>query len=472
MQQYSTWTNGNGGGNNNGSGSGKRCSSGDKLEKFGLGIGKGSNSTKDEPIGLFGSKPIPASESAKREGSIKFKHSRQQAAFTSGNPQSPFVAKLSASALPNVARAAPIPSKPKPYWSTWNYSPLDEVPELEDEIMEDPEPEEGPLYSVPAEIAQRNNTSHQVQAGKPAIYVHKVSNPKYMDSHDNPYAAFTFHYRSRAVIENMLGVSLVETEGEEKERLSSLSKEELIEHYLKAKANASSQKSALDSNDSDKPNDETAAGLGFGGDFADKLAQLNANKAPSEKASTNPELHWGRPQKGGNIWNNGATTSGVNVAGWLSNGGGGGMGSPPNNNSGGSSKDHNGKSGNNGSSGNQHGESWDASGGNGNSWDHNKNSGNFGSGSQDGHAGPWNGNGGGSNANGGNWNGDGGGGNVSEGWDAGRNDNNQSSWNERSGENQNISPWNHNDGAAHASWSGGSGGKKSSKAPSKVNVQW
>ena len=33
----------------------------------------------------------------------------------------------------------------------------------------------------------------------------------------------------------MFGVSLAETEEEEKERLSSLSKEELIEEYIKAK---------------------------------------------------------------------------------------------------------------------------------------------------------------------------------------------------------------------------------------------
>lgn len=38
-----------------------------------------------------------------------------------------------------------------------------------------------------------------------------------------------------AVIEKMFNVSLAETEEEEKERLSCLSKDELIEQYLKAK---------------------------------------------------------------------------------------------------------------------------------------------------------------------------------------------------------------------------------------------
>ena len=56
---------------------------------------------------------------------------------------------------------------------------------------------EGPIYSVPEDTAQRLMMSHQVQIGEPSPYMHKMSRPKYMDTHERPYAAFTFYYRSK-----------------------------------------------------------------------------------------------------------------------------------------------------------------------------------------------------------------------------------------------------------------------------------
>ena len=463
MQQQNGWANGNDSkyshvsGSSNGSGDNK------KSEKLGLGLNLGSSPTKDEPIGMFGSKPIPASESVKREGSIKSKQSKHGFPFVYGVPQAQASTQPSEPAL---SYAGPV--APKPYWSTWNYDPLYEEPDIEDEPMEDPEPEEqeGPLYSVPAEIAERRHMSHQVQTGKPAVYLHKVSTPKYMDTHDRPYAAFTFNYRSRAVIEKMFNVSLAETEEEEKQRLSSLSKEELIEHYLKAKASTNSQKSASGSNDSVKRSDIVPEGQGFGGDLTSKLAQLSANKPRSEKASTDPELHWDRPPRNGNGWDNTAPTPHANVAGWLSNGGGGGAGSPPNN-SGGSNKGH-GNDHMNGSVQKNNNGDW-----NGNDGHQNKNgiSRNNGGGSQ--HGGSWN-NGHSGKIGSGSQNGKGpsitarrlSGGS----WNTGANSNQRSSWKEGPNGNHDGSSWNNN-GATEAPWNNG-GGDASGVSNPNEGVQW
>lgn len=256
------------------------------------------------------------------------------------------------------------------------------------------------------------------------------------------------HGTRRAVIEKMFGVSLAETEEEEKERLSSLSKEELIDHYLKAKASASSQKGSSGSNDSNMQKPMASGGLGLGGELANKLSQLNTTKAPSEKASTDPELHWGRPANQADAWNNAATASNAHVAGWLSNGGGGAIGSPPKGNSRGSNNGHS----NDGPNGN----SWNHSGGGGDGTNNPKGKGNTcgDNGGTNQQAGSWNKGGGneaspknngGGNATGGSWNG---GGNS--------NNENQSAWKAGAEGNQNDSSWNNN-GAATSSWNAGGG---------------
>ena len=61
----------------------------------------------------------------------------------------------------------------------------------------DPAWGEDPLYTVPEELARCNNLSHQVQTGPSTAYIHKTSTPRYMDSHENPYAVFVFQYRSQ-----------------------------------------------------------------------------------------------------------------------------------------------------------------------------------------------------------------------------------------------------------------------------------
>lgn len=65
-----------------------------------------------------------------------------------------------------------------------------------------------------------------------------------MDTHENPYAIFVFQYRDKAIIENMLQTTIDEPEFDEKQRLSSLPKAEIIEELLKEKARSTSGSSA------------------------------------------------------------------------------------------------------------------------------------------------------------------------------------------------------------------------------------
>ncbi|MCJ1243387.1 hypothetical protein MMC30_000584, partial [Trapelia coarctata] len=102
----------------------------------------------------------------------------------------------------------------------------------------DPNATDSPLYTVPEEVIKRKDVTHQVNAGRTAAYFHRMSTPKYIDSHDDPYAVFVFKYRSKAALERMLNIEVIELEESERRRLMELSKDELIEQYLKAKAQA------------------------------------------------------------------------------------------------------------------------------------------------------------------------------------------------------------------------------------------
>lgn len=126
------------------------------------------------------------------------------------------------------------PPQPKSYWSTWKGGDKVEEP-VEEGKSAVLEQLDSPLYSVPSEVAKRNNTSHQVRPGKPAAYAHKTSTPKYMDTSGDPYAVFVFQYRDKEIIEAMLKPTIEEPEDLEKQRLASLSKDELVEELMKMK---------------------------------------------------------------------------------------------------------------------------------------------------------------------------------------------------------------------------------------------
>lgn len=97
----------------------------------------------------------------------------------------------------NPGPAIPVAPLPKPYWDTWKH-PQECSSESKPEAapVKSPEPLE-PLFSIPSDIAQRSNKSHQVHVSQPVEYVHKKLSPKYMDGFDKPYAVFVFNYRSK-----------------------------------------------------------------------------------------------------------------------------------------------------------------------------------------------------------------------------------------------------------------------------------
>ena len=100
----------------------------------------------------------------------------------------------------------PMSLQPKPYWSKWKAGP-DPEPEPEPE----PEAVEEPIHQIPMDVAQRHWMSHQVLLGKPATYMHRTSKPKYIDTHENPYAVFVFHYRSKGTCTNICADGYVQT---------------------------------------------------------------------------------------------------------------------------------------------------------------------------------------------------------------------------------------------------------------------
>ncbi|KAK4690438.1 hypothetical protein P7C71_g6355, partial [Lecanoromycetidae sp. Uapishka_2] len=170
------------------------------------------------------------------------------------------------------------PPQPKPYWSAWK-----EIENLE-AINGDT-----PRYNLPSEVANRNNTSHQVRPGKPAAYAHKTATPKYMDTQENPYAVFVFHYRDKEIIEAMLKTTIEEPEDSEKQRLATLSKDELVEELMKMKEKLSSQASgSKKSNESDKAtfksNPNGIGNAAEGTKLSKKLKNFESSKVTTPEA--------------------------------------------------------------------------------------------------------------------------------------------------------------------------------------------
>ena len=131
------------------------------------------------------------------------------------------------------------PPKPKPYWASWNASSRGpDQGSLEQEFSTPITQEADSIYTISPVTAQRANLTHQVRPMRASAYTHKLSTPKYMDTHEDPYAVFVFKFRDKAAIEQMTGKEIAEAEAEEKRRLAELSKEEIIEELIRAKASA------------------------------------------------------------------------------------------------------------------------------------------------------------------------------------------------------------------------------------------
>lgn len=153
-----------------------------------------------------------------------------------------------------------------------------------------------------------------------------------MDTHENPYAIFAFHYRDKAIIEDILQTTIEEPGTDEKQRLASLPKAELIEELLKEKARSASGSAASEKAATFRSNPH---GIPLGPNVSAlkaKLSKLEGSKAATpdmvgawvdsahgngngnNSGSTNVKGNWGKKNK-----NQGKKSAGGD--GWGSNGG-------------------------------------------------------------------------------------------------------------------------------------------------------
>ena len=98
--------------------------------------------------------------------------------------------------------------------------------------------------------------SHQVKAGRGAMYQHTLGRPEYLDSMEKPYAVFVFKYRSKGkdpwsfqgglcvipltmfsqdMLKKMFGSVIKEEKDDWQKRMMTLPKEEVIEMLRVAK---------------------------------------------------------------------------------------------------------------------------------------------------------------------------------------------------------------------------------------------
>ena len=170
----------------------------------------------------------------------------------------------------------------KPYWSTWNSEetlPTTEAVDVDEDV-------EAPVYDIPADVAERNKLSHQIRPSVPTKYSHKITRPKYLDTHENPYAVFVFHYRDREIVEQVLNASIAEPEQDEKSRLLTLPKDLLVDELIKAKSQDSSNgtSGSRKSRDSKATYKSNPWGVTSGPNasvLTEKLSKLEGSKAPT-----------------------------------------------------------------------------------------------------------------------------------------------------------------------------------------------
>ena len=157
-------------------------------------VGGANNGNND--AGQNSSNGPAFSERARKKSSLKSKNPNKAPSTAHGFVQSAAAGMAPLNPYLATGPSMPMPLQPKPYWSIWKPEPEPnaKAPVQESEVAE------GPIYNVPAEIAQRQMMSHQVLISKPTKYVHRTSRPKYINTHDNPYAAFIFYYRSKGTV--------------------------------------------------------------------------------------------------------------------------------------------------------------------------------------------------------------------------------------------------------------------------------
>ncbi|KAL9088566.1 MAG: hypothetical protein Q9165_006086 [Trypethelium subeluteriae] len=233
-----------------------------------------------------------------------------------------------------AAARAPVPPelKVKSYWTSWKEAHKPEATESNSAKKRSRtelvyvEPEE-PLYTISQSAAQEKQVDHQVKVGRGAAYCHRVGKPEYLDSMEAPYAVFSFKYRSKATLEQILGVSIVEDPDDYRRRLLALSKDELVEELMKTNG-PESQKvdtkgssghggtAAWGGGDQDQGGNTGGwSGNGGGGVAGENVANAGSSRIDDANATG----AWGGGGAGGGDGFNNSTGAG----GWGAGGGGG-----------------------------------------------------------------------------------------------------------------------------------------------------
>lgn len=119
---------------------------------------------------------------------------------------------------------------PKSYWNDWNKRPT--IPSFRPTRNLYLAPEDL-LPLVPKQAARAKHVEHQVKTGKGAQYLHLCARPEYLDSMKQPYAVFTFKYRSKRFIEKKFKIEIKEEGKALKAKLADMSKDELAEELFR-----------------------------------------------------------------------------------------------------------------------------------------------------------------------------------------------------------------------------------------------
>ncbi|KAK6440707.1 hypothetical protein LTR95_003066 [Oleoguttula sp. CCFEE 5521] len=138
----------------------------------------------------------------------------------------------------------------KPYWGEWQKpqatgsggEQLGARHETAREVYHYPAP---PMPTVSAN--DKRDASHGVHVGRGAEYSHKTYRPAYIDMMDEPYAVFTFKYRSRERLEQILGRRIEKEcarveEEVQKGTLLAMPKEQLVRQLMAMKSPSSVHK--------------------------------------------------------------------------------------------------------------------------------------------------------------------------------------------------------------------------------------
>jgi hypothetical protein len=129
----------------------------------------------------------------------------------------------------------------KPYWKDWNMPfSKEEGSEMGSTIYREPLPvytyPANPLPAVPS--GRVKDTTHAVQTGKGADYAHLCRRPTYIDTMEAPYAVFSFKYRTKEVVEDILRCKVHDSAAEkaetaaEEDRLLRLPKKKLVAEVM------------------------------------------------------------------------------------------------------------------------------------------------------------------------------------------------------------------------------------------------